>query len=356
MTAFFSKLFHREQNKESAIGIDIGSSAIKIVELKIVEDRAILGTYASIALGPYAGETIGTATKLSESKLSEALSDAIRESKAVSRSAGVAIPFASSLVSVIKMPKVNERQLATMVPIEARKYIPVPMTEVELDWSVIPAPDSAQVLNTQDVVVVAIHKDALTKYDSILQASNVERDFFEIEIFSSLRSVAGSVHEPTIIIDCGAASTKLYVVERGVLRGSHTINRGAQDITATISRAKNITRDEAEILKRQEGLLPGGKIREDALLIVDHIASEARTMIQSAERKIGKKIERVVLLGGGAVLKGFAEQVAEVLHRTVEPGDPFDRVGTPVFLKDTLREVGPEFAVALGSALRAVGE
>lgn len=355
MTTFFSKLFHHDSSVDSALGIDIGSSAIKVVELNVVDDRVVLGTYASIALGPYADKTIGTATKLSDAKISEALADVIRESKSKSNSAGVAIPFASSLVSVVSLPNVSDRQLESMVPLEARKYIPVPMGEVELNWSVIPKRDGEK-MDTKDVLVVAIHKDAITKYDSVIKKSGMMARFFEIEIFSSLRAVAGRDDVPTVIIDFGAASTKLYIVERGVLRGSHTINRGAQDVTTTIARAQNITPDEAEIKKRKFGLLEEGGIREDSLLVIDHILSEARTMILSSERKTKAKIGRVILLGGGATLKGLSEVASDKLHHEVELGSPFSRVETPVFLEKTLKEVGPEFAVALGAALRAVGE
>lgn len=355
MTAFFSKFF-KDDSADAALGIDIGSSAIKVVELKIENDQAVLGTYASIALGPYANETIGTATKLSEQQLTEALTDVIRESKATTKSAGVAIPFASSLVSTLSMPNVSNRQLKDMVPLEARKYIPVPMAEVELDWFVIPESEGGHSIKTKEVLVVAIHKDALSRYGSVISEADIEQRFFEIEIFSSLRTVAGRDDTPTAIIDCGAASTKLYIVERGVLRGSHTINKGAQDITRTIARAHNMDEEQAEIQKRMHGMQEGSEFREDALLVVDYILSEARTMILSAERKLGRKVERVVLLGGGATLKGLQEVASEKLHHVVEPGNPFTRVRTPVFLEKTLKEVGPEFAVALGAALRAIGE
>lgn len=357
MVALFSKLFNRNK-QTSVLGIDIGSSAIKVVELSLKGSKAVLNTYGSIALGPYANEVVGTATRLPEIKLAEALTDVMREAKVTTHRGGVAIPFASSLVSTISMPNVSERQLANMVPMEARKYIPTPIAEVELDWSVIPGrANSVGSIDQLKVLIVAIHRNILERFNQVLERAHIEPSFFEIEIFSSLRGVAENTTAPTAIIDFGASSTKLYVLERGVLQESHTINRGSQDITQTLARAKNISVEEAEIMKRTQGVLAeGNAVRDDVLLVIDHILSEIKTMLGSADRKLGVSVQNVILLGGGAALKGLRTEAQKKIGRTVVLGNPFTKIVTPEFLGDTLAEAGPEFAVAVGAALRALSE
>ena len=128
----FGSFFSKET--KSALGIDIGTSSIKVVQLKRDRGSVILETYGAIALGPYAGVEIGRATALDAGKLAEALKDVIREANVTVTDAAVAIPYSSSLVSIIKLPKATEKELATVVPIEARKYIPVPINEVLLDY------------------------------------------------------------------------------------------------------------------------------------------------------------------------------------------------------------------------------
>src|SRR5437868_1455913 len=115
----FSNFFSKEV--KSVLGVDIGSSSIKIVQLRREHGRVILETYGAIALGPYAGVEIGRATQLPADKISEALKDVLREANVTTKDAAVAIPYSSSLVSIIKLPVAVEKELATVVPIEARK-------------------------------------------------------------------------------------------------------------------------------------------------------------------------------------------------------------------------------------------
>src|SRR3989344_3130059 len=132
MLNFFSSFFKKRET--SVLGIDIGASAIKIVQLKRKGGKAILETYGALSLGPYAKVEIGRATNLPVETVITALTDILREAKTTTKRGGLAIPFGASLMSIIEMPMVPEKQLAQMIPIEARKYIPVPISEVSLDW------------------------------------------------------------------------------------------------------------------------------------------------------------------------------------------------------------------------------
>lgn len=126
------------QSGASVLGIDIGASSIKIVQLANKKGSAVLQTYGEISLGPYAKTQIGRATKLSAEKLAEALVDVLKESGSSTKNSSMSIPIRFSMVSVFKMPEMPRKQLEKMVPVEARKYIPVPISEVTLDWFVIP--------------------------------------------------------------------------------------------------------------------------------------------------------------------------------------------------------------------------
>src|SRR3989344_3057920 len=134
----FGELFKKKN--DVVLGLDIGSSSIKAVELRKKGNKVVLETYGELSLGPYAETSIGQATKLSPPKLAEAMQNLLDEKEVAitTRNCGIAIPFHASLLKVIKMPKVGDKELAAMVPIEARKYIPVPISEVSLDWSIIP--------------------------------------------------------------------------------------------------------------------------------------------------------------------------------------------------------------------------
>lgn len=379
--AFFSKFFNKAE--PTVLGIDIGSSAIKIVQIKKQNSQAVLETYGELALGPYASATVGQAVSLSPDKIAQALVDLMKEKEVniTTKKCGISIPFGSSLMSVIEMPDVSPKQLSVMVPLEARKYIPVPISEVMLDWSVIPKseirtedfPEDATLeerssanagenklsttLAKVDVLIVAIHNETIARYQEIVSKSGLEAGFFEIEIFSTMRAVLDEVLRPVMIIDIGAASTKLYVVERGIIRSSHTVNRGSQDITATISKSLGLTLERAEVLKRQVGATGEDKNLTDAIVLtLDYIFAEINNALLAFEKKYNRTIAKVVLVGGGSSLKGLSELAKNNFKTEVVLADPFNKVSSPAFLDNILREAGPEFAVAIGLALRELAE
>src|ERR1035437_6711668 len=127
--AFFSDLFKKKEKSASVLGVDIGSSSLKLVQLRREGGLAILETYGELALGPYADAEIGQATKLSAETVAEGLTDLLREAKATATSCGVSIPFSRSLVSLVELPKRDDpNEQKTVIELEARKYIPVPIT------------------------------------------------------------------------------------------------------------------------------------------------------------------------------------------------------------------------------------
>src|SRR3989344_1456544 len=222
----------------SVLGIDIGSSSAKIVQLRSSRGAAILETYGEIALGPYGQQPIGKVVKVTPEKTAEALIDVMREANVTARSGGLSIPFSSSLVSVLTVPNVDPEQLKRIIPIEARKYIPIPVTEVKLDWFVIPREEGAhsaldrvqqetpRQAKGQEVLLVAIHNNVLQNSQVIAATAGLKIHFYEIEIFSAARSSVGHGIAPVLIVDLGAATTKMYIVERGIVRLSHLISVG----------------------------------------------------------------------------------------------------------------------------------
>lgn len=368
MVNFLGSLFNK--TTESVLGIDIGSSSIKLIQLKKKGGKAILETYGELALGPYAGVEVGRATNLPYEKISEALSDLLREAATTTRKSGLAIPFGASLMALMEMPAVEQKQLAQMIPIEARKYIPVPLSEVMLDWWVIPKPDTRDMepdegesklpqLEKVDVLAVAIHNDAINKYQQIVQKVELEASFFEIEIFSTIRSVLDQDIAPVMIFDLGAALTKLYVVERGIVKNSHTVNRGSQDLTLTISKSFNITMANAEIMKRNYGTHTGAQDKDIADLVAlstEYIFDEANRVIMGYQKKYNKNIGRVVLVGGGVKIHDFLNLAKENLETEVILGNPFSKIEVPAVMEDMLKRTGPEFSVAAGIALRKLHE
>jgi cell division ATPase FtsA len=192
-----------------------------------------------------------------------------------------------------------------------------------------------------------------------MSGSNLQPGFYEIEIFSSIRSVIEQGVSTNMIIDMGAQSTKLYIVERGILRSSHIINKGSQDITLALSKALSIPISEAETIKRTHGLKGGPEYKELTEIItvnLDYIFYEANATLLGYHKKYSKNISKIILTGGGVLLRGFTDLAKISFQTNVVYADPFGKLETPAFLSEEFMQAGPEFAVAIGVALRRLSE
>ena len=356
----------------SVIGIDVGASSAKIVQLRSAHGAAVLETYGEIALGPYNNEPIGKAVKLSPEKIAEALLDLMREANVTAKTGGISIPFSSSLISIIDLPKSDPEQLKRMIPIEARKYIPMQVSEVMLDWFVVPEEagqgaafdrieeKTAIRAKGQEVLLVAIHNETISAYQQIAQSAGLTVNFYEIEIFSAIRSSLGHGVAPILVIDLGAATTKMYVVERGIIRTTHLVTAGGQHMTEHLARSMQWEFEKAERVKRELGIVPASaystdendRIKTALISTLDRVFTEADRVLLSYGKRYNKDVSRVCLTGGGASLPGLSAHANQALHAQVEIASPFSRTEAPAFLDKVLTDIGPAFAVATGLGLR----
>lgn len=363
----FSKMtLLRGDDNGSVVGVDIGSSTIKVIEIKKKGGKAVLETYGSISLGPYGGVEVGRTTNLPPEKISEALKEVLKQAGITGSSVALAIPVQASLIFTVELPvAVAEKDMMSVVSTEARKYIPVPITEVSIDYFPLPKkepsyeevnnPDTPVTSTKTEVLVIALQNDALKKYNAVVTSSALVASFFEIEIFSAVR--ANFEHELSLVLlmDFGASYTKLSLVEFGMIKSYHTINRGGADITDSIAKSLSISFTQAEEMKKEFGILDNAKDPNLASIIklhLDYIFSETNNVLLGHEKKYNRTISKVIITGGGSLLKGLQEATVAHLRAEVEMGHPFSKVSTPAFLGKVLNAVGPEFAVSLGLALR----
>lgn len=356
------------QGSGSVIGVDIGFSSVKVVQIKAEQGRLILETYGEIATGPYGDLAVGQAINLNNEQAVTLLNDLFREANVTTRVGAVAIPMRSSLLVTMEVPEVSEKEMSQVIQLEARKYVPVPISEVALDWWVIPKKIDEEItiptrerasLKTKmvEVLVAAIHKDTLTQYDAISRAANLETRFFEIETFAAIRAGLGTELSATAILDLGAGTAKMTIVDYGIVRVSHTINKGAQDITTAVSRSLGVSFAKAEEIKRKVGLLE--RVGEENIAptvspMIEYIFSEVNQVILDYQRKYSRSVNKIILIGGGSLLAGLPEVAKGLVETPIVLGKPFDRVEAPPFLTDVLVEAGPSFATALGVALRVL--
>lgn len=357
-------MFRGNREGESVVGIDIGSSSIKVVELKKKGGRAVLETYGAISLGTYAETPVGSLTNLSVEDTVKALADVSKEANVSTKQAVFSMPSTASLIFIIELPGiVSPSDFANVIPTEARKYIPVPITEVTLDYFVIPKRETsneellgdqslASVDSKTEVLIVAMHNDMVSKYKDIIKASGFSSATIELESFSAIRADFNHEMSAVLLVDFGAAKTKLSIVEYGVVRSFHIINRGSVDITNTLATTLAIEFKEAEDMKRTKGLNVGGQPADAISTSLDYIFSEMETTIWNYEKKYNKTVTKIILSGGGSLLPGLIPAMKLRLKNDVELANPFAKIEAPAFLEPVLESIGPEFAIAIGAAMR----
>jgi type IV pilus assembly protein PilM len=359
-------LLHKDTH-EGIVGLDIGNSFIKVIQVHKKGGKVILDTYGEIALGPLAGLEVGQAAQLSTENLVAAINDLFKEAKITSQDIVIALPLTSALLTVIDMPDLGEEKLKEMIPIEARKYIPTSVSEVSLNWWVIPHIDPVYVdpdVQEQakgsghrvDVLLAAVHNDVIERYKNIAQQIGAKTAAFEIEVFSTIRSAVGHDTKLTMVIDMGCLNTKVVIVEEGVVRSSHLINSGSQDISLALKESRGLSMVEAEEVKREYGLY--GKqedpvVAEVTRLSMERIVAEINRIYVRYENEKRIPIGQILLTGGGSLLKGLPELMRTTFPQAkVDLVRSFEKVEAPQALTPLLAEAGPEFAVALGLTLR----
>jgi len=340
-----------------AIGIDVGASSVKVVELEDVENAIILKSYGELQLGPYGEKSLGEAVELESQKIVEAIVDVVREAGILAKEGVMAIPLSSSFMTVIPITAVTPEELASKIPVEARKYIPVPLPDMSLDWREL---DSAteQKTNLHEVLIVAVENTALSRYRDLIRLTGLNAKPSEIEAFSSLRSLWKNSDQSVAVIDLGAKTSKLYIAKEGLLERVHRVSSGGALISKRIAEMSSVGFEEAENIKRT--YVDGPEANKDILKATESVLErplqEFKRIIDQYEIRTNQPLSRVILTGGVSTGSGTQLLIANLLNREVESADTFSKIAYPAFMEDTLLSISPSFHVATGAALRMFEE
>lgn len=342
----------------SFIGVDIGSDSVKVVQLRKERERAVLETYGELRSGRYfekeSTAMMGGFMAHRDQNVVSLLTDVIRESNVTSRRAVFSIPAASSFITVISFPLIRANEIEAAIPFEAKRYIPIPTNEVSLDWQII---EEDEVEKRIAVLLAAVPRDVVAKYRRIADAMHLDLEAVEIESFSLVRSLLAGERGVAALVHWGAAVTTVSIVDRRVIRLNHNLSHGSWEITTALSRSLGIAEERAETLKKEVGLSEKPEEREIASVIapiVDSTLADVERVITSYNRSAKRKVERIVLAGGGVSLDGLVNHVARHFGLETVIGNPFQRTVFPEFLQPVLRDIAPNFGVAVGLALRQI--
>jgi type IV pilus assembly protein PilM len=345
----------KNQEIESFAGLDIGSYAIKVLQIRHDGDQIHLETYGELEMAAYDSLPPGSISNIGEEKMVQAIKDLFLASKITANKIVFSIPMQDCFISSISIPKVSDKELASLVPIEARKYLPVPVSEVKLNyWK---GETSKENPNQDVIIMAAVKNETFDLYNRYASKLGLKDFSFEIEALSGARMVLRQIkiNEPILHIDIGGKSSFVTLIHNGIVKTTNLIQKGSYDNTSQISKVLGVGIDVAEEAKRIFGYL--GDDSSPHLGEVMGLASyplfdEIKHLLFQHERKYNVNINKVVLSGGGALQKGIQKFLSEFLEREIVLADPFSDFILPSNLKDILKKEDEKYTVAAGLAIK----
>lgn len=340
---------------KSCLGIDIGTTSIKAVELERENNRARLVNYGTLALADYgrpAGALHASSLRLFETDVVNYLQLLLQKTNMRARNAVASLPSFAIFSTIINLPPMPEKEVIQAVQFKARQYIPLPISSVSLDWVRI---------HEQKVLLLAIPNELIQKYTAIFKSAGLNLITLEAEGISCARALStqgsDTDAEPVLVIDIGTRSTGFFIIAAGLLQLMGQSDFAGASLTHSIASGLGITPRRAEDIKREQGIIRGGANELSTLLVplIDGILNEAsrlRERFTAANEK--KDIRGVALAGGGAHLPGLVDYAAQKFNVPVVKARPWIHCAYPVAAEAALAPRGSELTIAVGAAMKGI--
>ncbi len=377
--------------KIEAIGLEIGTSTIKIVELKAGSPP----TLRSIAIRPTPPGAVSDGQVVEPQAIANEIKAALAEKKIRNKYVVTAVAQQSAITRIVSVPKMTTKELDDAIKWEAERYIPFPIDEVVLDYDTLDNPDDIPADGQMEVMIAAAQQEVIARLVEVIKLAGLEPVVIDVKPFAGLRALKGSLlgehlnkttltgarftegGEVGVVLEIGASSSNIALVRGERILLNRTINVSGDDFTVAIQKAFNLDFNAAEEIKLQYATATIPTEDEEDLLDFDvnkekyspaKIFDAIRTPLLDLTTEIRRSLEfyrvqsgditvdRMYLSGGGAKLRGLADAIGDTLGFRVEVGDPWLSVtfDDSQFDSAFLRSSAAELAVPLGLAMRGV--
>jgi type IV pilus assembly protein PilM len=348
-----------------AFGLDISDISIRAVKLEKVSGEIRLASYseANVPSGTIENGQIKQASVII-SLISDVLKKAHGE-KITTPYVVASLPEQGVFVNVFELPKGSGENLKQVVQWELEGNIPLSPNEVYFDWQLIGAHNKKS--SHKDVLVVASPKKIVEQYVSLLRALNLKPKALEIESFSTARAILprGQKFKPTLMLDLGVVRTGFAIISGGEVRFTTSLPVSGNALTEAVAKEFNVDFKKAEELKFKFGL---DRKKENGRLFKAQF-SQIQLLVQQLRKYMEfykthnlhehggiHSIQKVLLTGGGANLKGLAAHLSMELKLPVEIANPWTNILKPPYrnLPDLPFNESLSYTTALGLALRGI--
>lgn len=345
-------------SKREIMGLDIGSSSIKAVELEWTRKNPRLRHFGMIPLPP---EAIVDGAFMDSASIVESIRSLVEGLKVKTKNVAVSISGHSVIIKKITMAAMSEMQLEESIRWEAEQYIPYDIEEVNLDFQIL---DELAGPEQMVVLLVAAKKDIINDYTSVVEEAGlrpvvVDVDSFAIENAYNL-NFESPEEETVALVNIGAGVMNINILKGGTSAFTRDIPIGGRQITEEIQKKLKLTYEEAEALKLRErdDSAQNQEVERIVQGTSEQLATEVRRSLEFyAASSTGGEIKKIFLSGGCAKIKKLPALIEERIGTPVEVFNPFSKIDydPKVFDPEYLREVAPLATVGVGLALRREG-
>lgn len=331
-------------HKNSLLGVDIGSSSIKIAQIDR-GDNPVLVTYGMVDIpAPISSQT----TDEQVHQIADLLKNLMQKANVTTKDCIMSLPNSAVFTSVIDMPKMDDKEMESAMQFEAKKYVPLPFSEVTLSWTIISENDDGA---TSKVLLIAVPNQIRDIYIKLFQLAGLNLEIIEIEALSLIRALVVDRTKNDVIIDIGAKVTGLNFIRHGSLQLTRNLSIGGDTITDRIAQALTLNIPRAEQFKRDFGLQGTDFLPEAVKPVLNVIKTEV-AQIMGIYKSHEVNTDRIVLVGGGAQLPGIADYFTAELGVPTILGDTLAQVGYDESVRPILSRYALHLSIAIGLAIR----
>lgn len=349
--------------KNTSFGLDIGGSTMKAVWLTPQGRGGFLLNAATTFPTPPKGML--SSSPLDEQEMAQAIRNLVSEARISTKYVNIALPENQVYTRVLEMPPLSDKELSSAIFWEAEQYIPVPLTTIVLDWTVLRRPFQGELETKMKVLLVGAPTNVVDRYKKIIEMAGLIVNGIETEILSVVRAVAnptmntGAVYPNSLIIHIGAIGTLLAIIREGIIVFTYFVPIGGVAITRAISSDFGFTTTQAEEYKRVYGYSSKtleGKIGKATEPILMSILGEVRKALTfyNEKYKEDSPITQIVLSGGTAKLPGIGIFFAQQAGIEAVTANPWKILVSQQVPKEVL-ESAPDYTIAIGLAMKNNG-
>lgn len=333
-----------------AFGLDIGSSSIKLIELSGSKKLPKLEAFG-LAVNPVG--TVETDNEQEMIQIAQAVKKLTQDAAVKQRKVVVGLSEAKVYTRVVEMPLLSDAELASAINWEAEQYIPIPISDVQLDYRIMSRPQSPT--EKMKVFLVAAPVTTVNTLTRLLDMAGLEPVALETEMLGVARALVMLQSPAQLLVHLGARGTDIGIVREGMVLFTRSVSTGGAALTRVLTTELGLEVTQAEQYKRSYGLEPKqlqGKVRLSLMNVFASIASELKKAQHFYVSNYSGTITRVVLTGGGAYLPEITVELAKELGVEVIVGDPFLNLNLTPKQRQRIGGIAAVFSVAVGLALR----